>query len=127
MLDRVCGGQHGGSAVVLPDCRGDVVDEYVGPGGLEIRRKDEDVAIIARGRIEDANGETYTFGESADYILAEQDGYDLIYLLRGDSVDLAPHKTAVVEVRGEVVGTEPLGKYEILAVESVDEIDDPER
>lgn len=83
------------------------------------------MTIIARGRIEGANGETYTFGESADYVLAEQDGYDLIYLLRGGSVDLAPHEAAVVEVRGKVVGTEPLGKYEILAVESVDEIGDP--
>ena len=85
------------------------------------------MAIIARGRIEDANAETYTFGEHADYVLAEQDGYDLIYLLRGNSVDLSPYKGAVVEARGEVVGTEPLGKYEILAVESIDEIGDPEQ
>ena len=85
------------------------------------------MALVARGRIEDANGETYTFGEHADYVLAEQDGYDLIYLLRADSVELAPHKAAVVEVRGEVVGTEPSGRYEILAVESVNEIGDPEQ
>ena len=85
------------------------------------------MAIIARGRVESANGETYTFGEYADYVLAEQDGYDLIYLLRAGSVDLAPHKAAVVEVRGEVTGTEPLGKYEILEVESVSEIGDPEQ
>ena len=95
--------------------------------GARIERKDELVSIIARGRIEDANGETYTFGEHADYLLAEQDGYDLIYLLRGDSVDLAPYEAAVVEVRGEVVGTEPSGRYEILTVESVDEIGDPEQ
>ena len=85
------------------------------------------MTIIARGRVEGASGETYTFGEHADYVLAEQNGYDLIYLLRGRSVDLAPYKAAVVEVRGEVVGTEPLGKYEILEVSSVDEIGDPER
>ena len=68
------------------------------------------MAIVARGRVENANGETYTFGGYADYVLAEQDGYDLIYLLRAGSVDLAPHKAAVVEVRGEVTGTEPLGR-----------------
>ena len=85
------------------------------------------MAIVARGRIEDADGETYTFGEHADYILAEQDGYDLIYLLRAGSVDLASHHGAVVEVRGEVVGTEPSGRYEILAVESAGEVGDPEQ
>ena len=85
------------------------------------------MAIVARGRVEDATGETYTFGEHADYVLAEQDGYDLIYLLRAGSVDLAPHRAAVVEVRGEVLGTEPSGRYEVLVVESVSEIGDPEQ
>ncbi len=80
------------------------------------------MTLVARGRIVDANAETYSFGEHADYVLAEEDGYDLIYLLRGASVDLAPYRAAVVEVRGELAGTEPAGKYEILAVESVNEI-----
>lgn len=84
------------------------------------------MALLARGRIENANAGTYAFGEAADYLLAEQDGYDIVYLLRGGSMDLAPYETEVVEVRGEVVGTEPPGKYEILEVESVSRIGEPE-
>lgn len=85
------------------------------------------MAIVARGRIEGANAETYTFGNHADYVLAEEDGYGLIYLLRGASVDLTPYESALVEVRGEVEGTEPSGRYEILAVESVNGIGDTTR
>ena len=81
------------------------------------------MTVIARGRIEDANAETFSFGDHADYVLAEEDGYGLIYLLREASVDLAPYKAAVVEVRGEVVETEPSGRYEIFTVESVNRID----
>ena len=95
--------------------------------GVGMRGKDRRMAIVARGRVEGADGQTFTFGEHADYVLAEQDGYDLIYLLRGKSVDLAPYEAAVVEVRGEVVGTEPSGRYEILEVEAVNELGDPEQ
>ncbi|CAA9457752.1 MAG: hypothetical protein AVDCRST_MAG25-360 [uncultured Rubrobacteraceae bacterium] len=83
------------------------------------------MAIVARGRVESANAETYSFGDHADYVLAEEDGYDWIYLLRAASVDLAPYEAALVEVRGEVVGTEPSGRFEILTVESVNEIGEP--
>lgn len=83
------------------------------------------MAIVARGKVEGANAETYSFGNHADYVLAEEDGYDLIYLLRAASVDLAPYEAALVEVRGEVVGTEPSGRFEIFSVESVNEIGKP--
>ncbi len=82
------------------------------------------MAIVAQGRIEDANAGTYAFGADVDYILTREEGYEVIYLLQGDSGELSPHEAAVVEVRGEVVGTEPAGKYEILAVESVNRVGD---
>ena len=84
------------------------------------------MAIIAQGRIEDANASTYAFGADVDYILTREEGYEVLYLLQGDSAELSPHASAVVEVRGEVVGTEPAGKYEILAVESVSRVGEAE-
>ena len=84
------------------------------------------MAIVAQGRIEDANAGTYAFGADVDYILAREEGYEVLYLLQGDSGKLAPHEAAVVEVRGEVVGTEPAGKYEILAVESISRVGEAE-
>ena len=80
------------------------------------------MAIVAQGRIENANAGTYTFGADVEYILTREEGYEVIYLLQGDSGELSPHEAAVVEVRGEVVGTEPAGKYEILAVESINRV-----
>ncbi|QIN79085.1 hypothetical protein GBA65_11760 [Rubrobacter marinus] len=81
------------------------------------------MALVARGRIEDANAGTYAFAADAEYLLAGEEGYEVLYLLQGDSEELAPHEAALVEITGEVVGAEPSGKYEILAVQSVRRID----
>ena len=81
------------------------------------------MALVARGRIEDAKAGTYSFGEDVDYLLAREEGYEILYLLQGNSGELRPLEAALVEITGEVVGTEPAGKYEILAVESVSRMD----
>lgn len=83
------------------------------------------MALVARGRVEDANAGTYTFGADADYLLAREEGFEVLYLLQGDLGEISPHEAALVEITGEVVGTEPSGKYEILAVESIERIDAP--
>ena len=84
------------------------------------------MAILAQGRIEDANAGTYTFGADVDYLLAREEGYEVLYLLQGDSTEISRYEASVVEVRGEVVGTEAAGKYEILAVESIDRVGEAE-
>ena len=84
------------------------------------------MAILAQGRIEDANAGTYTFGADVDYLLAREEGYEVLYLLQGDSAEISRYEASVVEVRGEVVGTEAAGKYEILAVESIDRVGEAE-
>ena len=84
------------------------------------------MAILAQGRIEDANAGTYTFGADVDYLLAREEGYEVLYLLQGDSEEISRYEASVVEVRGEVVGTEAAGKYEILAVESIDRVGEAE-
>lgn len=83
------------------------------------------MTIVAQGRIEDASAGTYTFGADADYVLTREEGWELLYLLKGDAEGISPHEAALVEVRGDVVGTEPSGRYEILAVESIRRIGEP--
>ena len=78
------------------------------------------MAIIARGRIADTTSRgTFTFSTHHDYILADEQGHEILYLLQGDSDYIGVYQTDNVEVRGTVVGTDPSGKFEILEVESI--------
>jgi hypothetical protein len=53
------------------------------------------------------------------YILADEQGHEILYLLQGDSDYIGAHQSDGVEVRGAVVGTDPSGKFETLEVESI--------
>jgi hypothetical protein len=84
------------------------------------------MAIIARGRIVDTADGTFTSSVHhnyilvhAQYILADEQGHEILYLLQGDSDYIGAHQSDSVEVRGAVVGTDPSGKIETLEVESI--------
>ena len=84
------------------------------------------MAIIARGRIADTGEDTFTSSVHHDYILTDEQyiladelGHEILYLLQGNSDYLGAHQSDSVEVRGAVVGTDPSGKFETLDVESI--------
>jgi hypothetical protein len=84
------------------------------------------MAIVARGRIVDTGEDTFTSSMHHDYILAheqyilaDEQGHEILYLLQGDSDYIGAHQSDGVEVRGAVVGTDPSGKFETLEVESI--------
>ena len=84
------------------------------------------MAIVARGRIADTGEDTFTSSLHRDYILAEEQyiladelGHEILYLLQGDSDYMGAHQSDSVEVRGAVAGTDPSGKFETLEVESI--------
>ena len=84
------------------------------------------MAINARGRIADTCEDTSTSSVHHDYILADEQyiladelGHEILYLLQGDSDYIGAHQNDSVEVRGAVVGTDPSGKFETLDVESI--------
>jgi len=84
------------------------------------------MAIIARGRIADTGEDTSTSSVHHDYILADEQyvladelGHEILYLLQGDCDYIGAHQSDSVEVRGAVVGTDPSGKFETLEVESI--------
>jgi hypothetical protein len=78
------------------------------------------------GRIADTGEDTFTSSMHHDYmlaneqyILADEQGHEILYLLQGASDYIAAHQSDSVEVRGAVVGTDPSGKFETLDVESI--------
>ena len=84
------------------------------------------MAIIARGRIADTGEDTSTSRVHYDYILADEQyvladelGHEILYLLQGNPDYIGAHQSDCVEVRGAVVGTDPSGKFETLEVESI--------
>ncbi len=84
------------------------------------------MTINARGRIADIGEDTSTSSLHHDYILTDEQyiladelGHEILYLLQGDSDYIGAHQSDNVEVRGEVVGTDPSGKFETLDVESI--------
>ena len=84
------------------------------------------MAIIARGRIADTGQDTFTSSVHHDYILADEQyiladelGHEILYLLQGNSDYIGAHQSDSVEVRGAVLGTDPSGKFETLEVESI--------
>ena len=84
------------------------------------------MAIVARGRIADTGGGTFTPSTYHDYILANEQyiladerGHEILYLRQGDSDYIGVHQTDSVEVRGAVVGTDLSGKFETFKVESI--------
>jgi hypothetical protein len=84
------------------------------------------MAIVARGRIVDTADGTFTSSMHHDYILAheqyilaDEQGHEILYLLRGASDYIGTRQSDIVEVRGAVVGTDPSGKFETLEVESI--------
>jgi hypothetical protein len=84
------------------------------------------MAIVARGRIADTGEATFTSGVHHDYILADEQyiladeqGHEILYLLQGTPDYIGAHQSDSVEVRGAVVGTDPSGKFETLEVESI--------
>jgi hypothetical protein len=84
------------------------------------------MAINARGRIADTGEDTSTSSLHHDYILTDEQyiladelGHEILYLLQGDSDYIGAHQSDSVEVRGAVVGTDPSGKFETLDVESI--------
>ena len=84
------------------------------------------MAIVARGRIVDTADGTFTSSLHHDYILvheqyilADEQGHEILYLLQGDSDYIGAHQSDCVEVGGAVVGTDPSGKIETLEVESI--------
>jgi hypothetical protein len=84
------------------------------------------MAIVARGRIADTGEDTFTSNMHHDYILADEQyiladelGHEILYLLQGDSDYIGAHQSDSVEARGAVVGTDPSGKFETLEVESI--------
>ena len=75
------------------------------------------MAIIARGRIADTGQDTPTSSVHHDYILADEQyiladelGHEILYLLQGNSDYIGAHQSDSVEVRGAVVGTDPFRK-----------------
>ena len=84
------------------------------------------MAIVARGRIADTGEDAFTFSLHHDYILTDEQyiladelGHEILYLLQGDSDYIGAHQSDSVEVRGAVAGTDPSGKFETLEVESI--------
>jgi hypothetical protein len=84
------------------------------------------MAIVARGRIADTGEDTSTSSVHLDYILADEQyiladelGHEILYLLQGDSDYIGARRSDSVEVRGAVVGTDSSGKFETLKVESI--------
>jgi hypothetical protein len=77
------------------------------------------MVLIARGRIEDTDASTFTFSTAHDYLLADDCGHEILYLLEGDPDYIGPFETYLVEVRGELAGTDPSSRYEILEVKSI--------
>ena len=52
------------------------------------------MAIIARGRIADTTSRgTFMFSAQHDYILADEQGHEILYLLQGDSDYIGVHHT----------------------------------
>jgi hypothetical protein len=89
------------------------------------------MAIIARGRVADTGEDTFTSSVHHDYILAHEQyiladelGHGILYLLQGASDYIGTHQSDSVEVRGAVVGTDPSGKFETLEVESIRRLSD---
>jgi hypothetical protein len=90
------------------------------------REKGDLMAIVALGRIADTGEDTFTSSMHHDYILADEQyiladeqGHEILYLLQGDSDYIGAHQSDSVAVRGAVVGTDPSGKFETLQVESI--------
>src|SRR5918997_4541751 len=90
------------------------------------REKGDLMAIVALGRIVDTGEDTFTSSMHHDYILAheqyilaDEQGHEILYLLQGDSDYIGAHQSDGVEVRVAVVGTDPSGKIETLEVESI--------
>jgi hypothetical protein len=84
------------------------------------------MAIVARGRIADTGEDALTSSLHHDYILTDEQyiladelGHEILYLLQGDSDYIGAHQSDSVEVRGAVAGTDPSGKFETLEVESI--------
>jgi hypothetical protein len=93
---------------------------------LNETREGDIMAIVARGRIADTGEDTFTSSMHHDYILAheqyilaDEQGHEILYLLQGASDYIGAHQSDSVEVRGAVVGTDPSGKFETLEVESI--------
>src|ERR671917_1296055 len=96
------------------------------------REKGDLMAIVARGRIADTGEDTFTSSMHHDYILTDEQyiladelGHEILYLLQGASGYIGDHQSDSVEVRGAVVGTDPSGKFETLEVESIHRISAP--
>jgi hypothetical protein len=64
------------------------------------------MAIVALGRVADTGEDAFTSSRHHDYILADEQGHGILYLLQGDSDYIRAHQSNSVEVRGAVVGTE---------------------
>ena len=84
------------------------------------------MTIVAWGRIADTGEDTFTSSMHHDYILAHEQyiladelGHEILYLLQGDSEYIGAYQSDSVEVRGAVAGTDPSGKFEIFKVESI--------
>jgi hypothetical protein len=73
------------------------------------------MAIVARGRIADTGEDTFTLSMHHDYILADEQGFEILYLLQGDSDyigatrDLACSTDCVCEARGQAGRGHSLG------------------
>jgi hypothetical protein len=90
------------------------------------REKGNLMAIVARGRIANTGQDTFTSSMHHDYILAHEQyiladelGHRILYLLQGACDYIGAYQSDSVEVRGAVVGTDPSGKFETLEVESI--------
>ena len=84
------------------------------------------MAIVARGRIVDTADGTFTSSLHHDYILvheqyilADEQGHEILYLLQGDSDYIGAYQSESIEMKGAVVGTDPSGKFETLEVKSI--------
>ena len=89
------------------------------------------MAIVARGRIADTGEDMLTSSMHHDYILTDEQyiladelGHEILYLLQGASDYIGTHQSDCVEVRGAVVGTDPSGNFETLEVESIRRLSD---
>ena len=71
------------------------------------------MVLIARGRIDDTSGGMFTFNTAHDYLLAEDCGHEILYLLEGNPDYYGPFDTYL---RGELACTDLSGRYEILKV-----------
>ena len=84
------------------------------------------MTIVAWGRIANTGEDTFTSRMHHDYILAHEQyvladelGHEILYVLQGDLDYIGAHQSDSVEMRGAVVGTDPSGKFETLDVESI--------